>query len=55
MWAAVALSNYLSTALNGSASLKTESIEYSSDIMQAIWDALADLNGWIGNVAASMS
>ena len=31
-----ALSKYLSTALNGTASLDTESIGYSSDIMQAI-------------------
>ena len=54
-YAAGALSTYLSKALNGTAKLDTESIEYSSDIMQAICDASADLNGWIDNVAASMS
>ena len=53
--AALALSKYLLTALNGTVSVNTESVGYLNDVMQAIWDASADLNGWIDNVAGSMS
>ena len=50
-----ALSKYLSTALNGTVTLDIESIGYSNDVMQAIWDTSADLSDWINNVAANIS
>ena len=54
-FASGALSEYLSTALSGTVTLDIESVGYSNDVVQAIWYASADLNGWIDNVAASMS
>ena len=54
-FASGALSKYLSTTLSGNVTLNIESVGYSSDIVQALWYASADLNGWIDNVAASMS
>ena len=54
-FASGALSEYLLTTLSGNVTLDIESVGYSNDVVQAIWYASADLNGWIDNVAASMS
>ena len=54
-FASGALSDYLSTTLSGNVTVDIESEGYSNDVVQAIWYASADLNGWIDNVAASMS
>lgn len=55
LFAARALSYYLSETINGNVTLDIESTFPSNDIVQAIWENSADLDAWIQNLATSMS
>ena len=53
--ALLALTEYFATLFNGSISLNQAEQIFSSDPVQAIWEASADLDAWLQTVAASMT
>ena len=55
VWAADAIEGYLEPIFNGTIILNEESQTFSSDYIQAIWNASSDLDGWIKNLASSMT
>ena len=50
-----ALYQYFNTVFTGIVALSTNEQTYSSDYVQGIWDASADLDTWIQTVATSMT
>ena len=53
-YAAFALAEYLSQAINGSITIDVDSTVPSNDIVDAIWENSANLDAWIQNLATSM-
>ncbi|MCJ1303952.1 hypothetical protein MMC08_006763 [Hypocenomyce scalaris] len=53
--ASLAIEGYLEPIFNGTIFLNLESQTFSSDYIQAIWNASSDLDGWIKNLASSMT
>ena len=51
----MAIETFLLPLFNGTVILDSDRQVFSSDVMQAIWDATGDLNTWIQTVATSMS
>lgn len=53
--ASKALSDYLLTLFNGEVILGPGAQQYTTDLVQAVWNASSDLNSWMQTVATSMT